>query len=172
MDYGKYGITQGGSDLDWMKITSYGKKYAWPVGVLLVGIILLLLPGKSTGETSEPGIIESVDNILSLEEALSEILSTVQGAGKVRVMLSVASGEETLYQTDGGEKATRIDTVILTDSNRNQSGLVKQILSPHYRGAVVVCEGADRASVRLAVVDAVVCATGLSSDHITVLKMK
>jgi len=36
----------------------------------------------------------------------------------------------------------------------------------------VVCQGADRAGVRLAVVDAVKSVTGLSSDRITVLKMK
>jgi len=41
-----------------------------------------------------------------------------------------------------------------------------------YRGAVVVCQGGDNASVRLAVVEAVSNATGLTSDRITVLKMK
>ena len=43
---------------------------------------------------------------------------------------------------------------------------------PVYKGAVVVCEGADHASVKLNIVQAVSSLTGLGSDKITVLKMK
>jgi hypothetical protein len=39
-------------------------------------------------------------------------------------------------------------------------------------GAVIVCQGADKPVVRLAIVEAVADATGLSTDTITVLKMK
>ena len=45
-----------------------------------------------------------------------------------------------------------------------------RILSPTYRGALVVCQGGDRADVRLAVIEAVSVLTGLSSDRITVAK--
>lgn len=39
-------------------------------------------------------------------------------------------------------------------------------------GAVVVCDGADLATVRLDVTDAVMSYTGLGSDKISVMKMK
>ena len=45
-----------------------------------------------------------------------------------------------------------------------------RILYPTYRGALVVCQGGDRADVRLAVIEAVSVLTGLSSDRITVAK--
>ena len=41
---------------------------------------------------------------------------------------------------------------------------------PTYRGALIVCEGGDRAEVRLAVTEAVAALTGLSADRITVAK--
>jgi hypothetical protein len=41
-----------------------------------------------------------------------------------------------------------------------------------YQGAVVLCQGAADAAVRLAVVEAVSKATGLGADKICVLKMK
>ena len=107
-----------------------------------------------------------------LEEELEEILSQISGVGKTEVLLTEFSGSETIYQSDSGHNLSGNDTVILTDSSRSQYGLVRQILSPVYKGAVVVCKGADSASVRLAVVDAVMRATGLSSDCISVLKMK
>jgi len=49
---------------------------------------------------------------------------------------------------------------------------VQQVNPPTYLGAVIVCQGADSASVRLAIVSAVGSVTGLSTDKITVLKMK
>ena len=99
-------------------------------------------------------------------------MSQISGVGKTEVLLTEFSGSETIYQSDSGYNLSGNDTVILTDSSRSQYGLVRQILSPVYKGAVVVCKGADSASVRLAVVDAVMRATGLSSDCISVLKMK
>jgi len=92
----------------------------------------------------------------------------------VQVMLSIASGERTQYitNTDSSESTTRTETVIITDSERNESGLIEQMNPPIYRGAVVVCQGADSAAVRLAITQAVAKITGLSTDNICVLKMK
>ena len=83
-----------------------------------------------------------------------------------------------MYQTDqerdnaDGSQSIRIETVIVNDKDRNQKGLIQQILAPEYRGAIVVCQGADDATVRLAIIEAVADATGLGTDRISVLKMK
>ena len=66
----------------------------------------------------------------------------------------------------------RSNTVTITDSERSQSGLVKQVNPPTYLGAVVICQGADDPEVRLSVVNAVSKATGLGANKISVLKMK
>jgi hypothetical protein len=39
------------------------------------------------------------------------------------------------------------------------------------KGVIVVCEGGDKANVRLEIIDAVSSYTGYSSDRITILKM-
>ena len=39
-------------------------------------------------------------------------------------------------------------------------------------GAIVVCQGGDNATVRLAIIEAVSNVTGLGADKISVLKMK
>lgn len=149
---------------------TYISKYRYVLAVLLVGLIIMLLPENkqehSTTVTQEEIVKED------LQEELSQILSRIVGVGKCQILLTEASGTNTIYQTDVGQNGMNIDTVILTDSDREEFGLVKQVLSPVYRGAVVVCQGADSASVRLAVVDAVKSVTGLSSDCISVLKMK
>ena len=117
---------------------------------------------------------EEISLACDLEQSLEILLSELAGAGRVRVLLTEQQGAQTVYQTDDviTESEHRKDTVLVTDDHRSESGLIQQVRSPVYRGAVVLCQGAGNAQVRLAVVEAVKCATGLSSDHITVLKMK
>ena len=86
-------------------------------------------------------------------------------------MLTVKNGEQTIYQTDI-PGTDRQDTVIITDEDRAQNALVQQIISPTYRGAIVLCQGAENASVCLAIKEAVSKVTGLDASQISVLKMK
>ena len=148
------------------------KKYRYALLVLLLGICLMLLPtgAKENNAQTQPTTQPSLQTDIS--EQLSEILSQIQGAGKVQVMLTVAQGEKNVYQTDGQEGTDKFSTVIITDENRGQHGLLQQVNPPVYLGAIVVCQGADRASVKLKLIQAVSSLTGLSSDHITVVKMQ
>ena len=168
--------------MDWSiikeKVLNMIRKYRYAVVVILIGIVLMAIPGRTREKTSkmEPATQEVVQK--TDEERLEELLSQIEGAGKVRVMLSTAAGEETLYQTNdntsnsGDSASTRRDTVTVTDSDRMETGLVRQINPPKYLGAMVICEGADRASVRLAITDAVSKVTNLGYDCICVLRMK
>lgn len=156
----------------------YLKKYSYVALILGVGILLMLLPSGNSDAEAQTDPTTSTQPQQSPQEALEEILSQIQGAGKVKVLLTVAAGESIVYQTDenssaGTDSSTRkVETVIITDAGKAQQGLVQQVNPPVYLGAVVVCQGADSAAVRLAVTEAVADATGLSTDKISVLKMK
>ena len=163
--------------MDWIgtkeKLRDFLKRYWYVVLVLAVGLILMAIPtGNQEAEVSEHPIIP--DNP-ALQEQLEEILMQIRGAGKVKVLLTESCGAQTVYQTDQdtrGEGSGNVKTVIVTDSDRNQNGLIYRIDPPVYLGAVIVCQGGDSAEVKLAIVEAVSSVTGLSSDRITVLKMK
>ena len=149
-------------------------KYKYPILVVLVGLGLMLLPpAKAQPLPTEPAAVEP-----SLEERLEALLSRIDGAGRVSVLLTQKEGPQTLYQTDSqldsADSGTRRtdDTVLIEDENRTESGLIRQTLGPVYRGAVVLCEGADDPGVKLAIVEAVRCVTGLGADQISVQKMK
>ena len=146
-------------------------KYKYLVLILLVGIGLMLIPSGNR-QTEEAVVqIQTPVQTASLADELEDILSNIKGAGKVQVMLTVKNGEQTVYQTDM-PATDRQDTVIITDEDRAQNGLVQQIISPTYRGAIVLCHGADNASVCLAIKEAVSKVTGLDASQISVLKMK
>lgn len=152
------------------KIREFLVKYRYALLVLLVGLVLMLLPTGSDSQTKQPITDASPSKEQDVTQELTQILASIQGVGKVQVMLTVEEGEKTVYQYD--EKASGKDTVIITDGNREETGLVYQVISRKYRGAVVVCQGADSASVRLSVIEAVAKVTGLGTDRISVLKMK
>ena len=152
------------------RINALFGKYKYPILVVLVGLGLLLLP---TGETETPPVPVEIVREASLEQRLEELLAQIEGAGAVRVLLTEDVGRETVWQTDVQSDAdsAREDTVILEDSDRNEIGLVRRTTEPSYRGAVILCQGADAPSVKLAIVEAVRCVTGLGADQISVQKM-
>ena len=168
--------------MDWVTnkrtVLDFLKKYRLAIIVLLAGILLLVFPnGEKQEEKSMPvSTEESLQE--SLQDSLEEILSQISGAGKVSVLLTQAAGKETIYQIDentsaenGGSSSHR-QTVLISGTGREENGLIRQVKEPTYLGAVIVCQGADNAAVRLAVVEAVRRATGLTTDRISVLKMK
>lgn len=156
----------------WNVLTSRLSQWKLPSLIFCLGLALLVLPGKTQSEqqTEEPSSPEQIQ----LQQALEIILSQIDGAGEVSVLLSVEAGPVTTYQQDADSVQSsdrtelRQETVIL---GQNEP-LVVQTTSETYRGAVVVCQGADRASVRLNIIQAVSSLTGLGSDKITVIKMK
>ena len=137
---------------------------------MLAGLAILLMPTSRSQAEPEP-VIQTVP-AQSLEQRLETILSGIDGAGQVQVLLTEESGRQTLYQTDtqSDDSSRTEDTVLVEDGDRTENGLVRQTLEPEYRGAVVLCDGADQSAVRLAVVNAVSCVTGLGADRICVLK--
>lgn len=146
------------------------KKYRYVLLVILAGILLMNLPeGQAQAPDQIPESTEG-ETSLTLEESLSRLLSGMEGAGQVQVLLTQARGEEILYQTDSRDDQQ--DTVLIREDGRAETGLIRQRNPPVYLGAVILCQGADSAGVRLAIVEAVMGVTGLSSDKITVLKMK
>lgn len=161
------------------KLGQFLNKYKYVALVILIGVVLMLLPSRKekttlqTTATSQNSVLED-----PIDEKLTEILRNTNGVGDVYVLLTKGEGEETIYQTDSdstiGENDSNVhsSTVTVTDSQRGQSGLIRQINPARYLGAVVVCQGADDPQVRLQVVDAVSKATGLKSNCISVLKMK
>ena len=161
------------------KLNELINKYKYAIIVLVIGLALLLMPGKqATQQKTEMTAPTATGQKNLTEDSLVQILQSVEGAGKVKVLLSIGAGEETIYQTDmetsasDGSNEQTVKTVIITDSQRSESGLIRQINPAAYKGAIVVCQGADSPAVRFAVTQAVAKITGLGTDSICVLKMQ
>ena len=117
-------------------------------------------------------------NILATLTA--QILATMSGVGEVRVLLTketdgkqeLAQDTELAYSGDtrAPDDYSRRSETVLVDADSGDEPVVTTKSYPTYRGALVVCQGGDRADVRLAVINAVSTLTGLSADRIAVEK--
>ena len=152
------------------------KKYRLVLLIVLAGLLLMLLPSGSDKQTEE---VQQERETFSLEETerrMEEILSRIEGTGRLQLMLTLKSGsrlylaEYTDDSTNGDEVQSQRETVTLHRGSGYEDVVITRQVYPVYQGALVVCQGADKAAVRLAVTEAVASLTGLSSDKITVVK--
>lgn len=154
------------------KVIALLAKYKYVLLILVIGLIFMLIPTKKNDDASQEIIMNvPVHEVEHLDRTLANMLSMVDGAGDVQVLLTISKGQQTIYQTNVDSNSST-ETVTLTDSQRNETGLVQQVNSPIYQGAVVLCQGADDPLVKLAITDAVSKVTGLGANQIAVLKMK
>ena len=118
---------------------------------------------------STPSQEQTQPSAAQAQEELCTLLAQIDGVGRVQVMLTLADDGELFYQTDetvrDGERQTE---TVLAD----KAPIRIRRAAPRYLGAAVVCEGAERPAVQLAVKAAVASVTGLGRDKITVIKMK
>ena len=158
-------------------------KYKFVGLTVLIGVGLLLWPsGKKTTGTSgsSPAATAPTAVEQDLQADMEEILGTISGVGQVKVLLTVDSdGERQLAQntelaysgsTAAPEDYSRRSETVLVDGTAGDGTVVVRTVYPTYRGALVVCQGGDRAEVKLAVTEAVAALTGLSADRVTVAK--
>ena len=112
--------------MEWGRVKEWIGKYRYAVAVLAVGIALMLLPDAPQPQVEEP----ETGTELSMEDHLQRILSQIEGAGRVEVLLTEAKGSTMLYQTDtqrdssGDRESSENKTVIVTDSQHNEAGLI------------------------------------------------
>ncbi len=170
------------------KIWGLLKKNKYVMAVLLVGLVLILLPtsAPAAGENTEKDPEAAMEFSLSEQEnRIAAALSKIDGAGKVTVILTLKCTEERVLALDESESRSsgskgdlpesnleRSSTVVIISAgSSNETPVTLKVIYPEYQGALVVCEGAENAAVKLQLVKAVSGLTGLGTDKIIVTKM-
>ncbi len=151
-------------------------RFKLPLLALAVGLALLLMPaGSQEQEDLADGQMQlSGAEAAFSEQALQALLSRMEGVGRVELLLRTDGSAQTQYQTDlrATGESTEQTTVFQTGQSARKTPVVVKTMPPEILGALIVCDGADSALVRLRVTQAVSALTGLGSDKISVMKMK
>lgn len=158
------------------------------VGVALIGMGGFL---GGTKKEKEVPITETKEVQKSLENRLKEILSKVDGAGRVDVLITYkATGEKIVAKqikqedtstdetaTIGDERSIKSNIlessyVIVENSDGSEEPLILKEEEPEIEGVIIVAEGGGDVIVKNSLIKAVEAALGVKSHKIEVLKMK
>ena len=154
--------------------------YKYVILAVLLGVLLLLLPdGKAADEETSAHFTEF--DRTSVQREMEDILSAIDGAGRLRLMLTVCGGGElelaqdralTQKQGDSADEVSDKTETVVLGSGSGAEVVVTRSRYPDFVGALVVCEGGGSAAVRLEITQALSALTGLPSDRISVIKGK
>lgn len=168
-----------------------GYKILLVIGFLGIGLIFLstLLPSNKNPSASTTSAVNSDEYSKQVENKLENIISQINGVGKVNVMVTLESGVEYVYEQDvksTTDKSQDNDStgrtqqqtnenqentpVIIDNGNGGQQALLKTQVEPKIQGVVVVCDGGDNAIVKETVVDTVTTLLDLPSTSVSVSK--
>lgn len=185
MEHKRNGVMKIGKKQETAKrLGAVAAKYKFVLLMVAVGVILMLLPSFSSEKGQDSVDTAGTAAAYSLEQIqgdMEKMLSEIDGVGQARVMLTVSSGSQLIYQDDREvaysgladapeDYTSTTETVLLNRGSGQQEALQTQEIYPQYVGALVVCDGADNAGTVLKVKEAVSVLTGLGTDCISVVK--
>ncbi len=126
--------------------------------ILISGAALILaiaLSGLSGNKTkTEQSVFFDYSRQSEYEEALENklcsILSEINGIGNIKIMITLDSSEENMFDDSDDELIS--------------------VKTPSVRGVIVVCDGGDNILIREKVISAVSGAFGISTTRVSVIK--
>ena len=152
---------------------------------------------KPPSSTTQLVSVESIENKdmnsniaeYNLQDNLKNILSKINGAGKVDVLVTYTQTSELIpiynetvkeslteeTDTSGGvrtiEQKDNNKEVVYTEQSGEKQPITQKVIMPQVEGAIILAEGANNAEVKNNIIQAVEVVTGLSTHKIQVFKL-
>ena len=167
--------------------------------IILIITVLIINNMWSSGENESKQEKADTTKVLArtsssqqddLESNLEDILETINGVGKVKVLIKysesstvVAMYNETISESttkesdgDGGSKDVKETEnkkeIVYTDEDGTNKPVTEKVVMPVIEGAIVTAQGAGNVNVKSSIVSAVEAVTGLAVHKIQVFEMK
>lgn len=176
--------------------------------VILLGILLCVISLPVEKSTTKSGISDnendkmseqkkfvtdgqSLDYVEIWEEKLEESLLYIEGAGQVKVLITLKESEQKILAKDGTEDMSetaeadaaggsrrttqnRIEkkTIYTVDERGQEVPYVVKTITPVVEGVVVIAQGADQPEVRQNIIEAIQVLFDIDMNKITIVKMK
>lgn len=134
-----------------------------------------LLQMDRTAEADEQGGETSNDSerqVQRLERRLGEILSKIDRAGRVEVMITLEdTGEQIVEKDEETREGAGGETTVYTKEGNVESPFVSRTCTPKIAGVLVVAEGAGDSVVKQEILSSVQSLFAIEAHKITVVKM-
>lgn len=159
--------------------------------IFLVGVVIVIITGSYIFSDNEVEVVseDMVTNIFNadtFENKLAKILSEIDGAGDVKVMISYQTGVEnvplldtkdsnTVTEESDNDSARRteqnsIETSIIFNQEKsgNKVPYISKTIMPVVEGVIVTCDGGGDEIVKANVIKAVTVITGVTANKVQV----
>ena len=180
------------------KLTGLGKRPKIIIVAGLVAIAILLLsefiPSFGCGGKPDPpgtlAVFDAESYARSLESQLTDLISSIAGAGRTKVMVTLQSGAEYIYaceektSSDSSESSGQANaqqssvrsnsqnSFIIIKGANGEEALVRTELMPKIGGVVILCEGAGNPEVEQRILSAVTTVLGISGKRVCITLLK
>lgn len=166
--------------------------------IILIITVLIINNMWSSGENESKQDKTDTTKVLAqtsssqqddLESNLEDILETINGVGKVKVLIKysesstvVAMYNETISESitkendgNGGSKDVKESEnkkeIVYTDEDGTNKPITEKVVMPVIEGAIITAQGASNANIKTSIVSAVEAVTGLPVHKIQVFEM-
>lgn len=176
--------------------------------VILLGILLCVISLPVEKSTTKSGISDIKDDKMSeqkqsaadgrsedyveiWEKKLEESLLYIEGAGQVKVLITLKESEQKILAKDGTEDSmetaeadaaggsrrtvqNKIEkkTIYTMDERGQEVPYVVKTITPAVEGVVVIAQGADQPEVRRNIIEAIQVLFDIDMNKISIVKMK
>ena len=153
----------------------------------LVGMVLILMgqltdsPGRRapppSGQNRAPAVsasqMSAEEYAGMLEQRLEELVSSIQGVGRARVMVTLEHGVEYVFAQEerSGADSMQVSYVLVDTEFGRRQPLVRTQRQPRVQGVIVVCEGADDVRVQQKLINVVTTALNIPTTRVCVVKI-
>ena len=143
------------------------------IGILLLGLSEAVPHEKKAAERD----VSYTEYTAELEKKTQDIISSIDGVGECKVMLTLKNSNESVFaknnteNSDSGNYSRESEYVLYDGENGEEPVLVKEYF-PQVMGVVVVCSGGDSFAVRESVIACVSSLYDIPTTKISVSKLK
>lgn len=161
--------------------------------ITVIAINAILSDGKEEEETvintKENNNVKFEASNTDLESRLEDILSKINGVGKVEVLINYSETEQVVAMYNENKKETATEEqdesggtrvikendvqkdVIYQEKDGEKIPITQKTIMPKIEGTIITAEGAGSTEVQEKIINAVEAATGLASHKIQVFEM-
>lgn len=167
------------------------------VGLVGIGLIFISSYIRPPSKDSAASVEESIgaensgleEYRSSITQELGNMLASIDGVGKTKIMITLDGGVRNIYATDTDtngretsrkngedENADKQNTekrscILVRGKDGSEKALTVGKMMPQVKGVLIVCEGGDDGDIVQRVKDAVSAALDISQSHICVSKL-
>jgi len=169
-----------------LKALKIGKKNIVLVAIAVL-IMLLLFFSEIFSENNKENVSKENTEIYSsqyidkTEKELEELLESINGAGEVKVMITLETCYENVFakgynekndnKTDSYKSESEEEYIIIKNGSNNEECLVVKVYEPAVKGVAVIAQGAGNVQVKNAITQTVCALFDISTAKVSVEKM-